>query len=244
MVDFLRSKYLHAIFLWFKEKWSPNNECWLKLTKRRSKVQLLMCFNFGPMKTIFPKTVSQWEFDYVLFKNLPRIIAACDFSPSSFKLKIGILPPLKNKYPNLKITFHIKPKFFSWVKLLQNLLLTKYLMSVAAVLRNSYTPNETLFISVYLFNYYFVIYEIYSKLYLWFQVNEQNWRFQFSKEFQGSPPEVFFGKWVLRICRKFTGENPCWSLISVNLLHIFRVLLYKNISEGLLLDIKVKESLW
>ena len=174
MVDFLRSKYLHAIFLWFKEKWSPNNECWLKLTKRRSKVQLLMCFNFGPMKNIFPKTVSQWEFDYVLFKNLPRIIAACDFSPSSFKLKIGILPPSKNKYPNLKITFHTKPKFFSWVKLLQNLLLTKYLMSVAAVLRNSYTPNETLFISVYLFNYYFVIYEIYSKLYLWFQVNEQN----------------------------------------------------------------------
>ena len=133
-----------------------------------------MCFNFGPMKNIFPKTVSQWEFDYVLFKNLPRIIAACDFSPSSFRLKIGILPPLKNKHPNLKITFHIKPKFFSWVKLLQNLLLTKYLMSVAAVLRNSYTPNETLFISVYVFNYYFVIYEIYSKLYLWFQVNEQN----------------------------------------------------------------------
>ena len=34
--------------------------------------------------------------------NLPRIIAACDFSSSSFKLKKGTLPLLKNRYLNLK----------------------------------------------------------------------------------------------------------------------------------------------
>ena len=33
------------------------------------------------------KTISQWEFDYELFTNSPRIIVACDFSPSSFKPK-------------------------------------------------------------------------------------------------------------------------------------------------------------
>ena len=45
----------------------------------------------------FPETISQWEFDYGLFTNLPRIIVACDFSPSSFKLKRGILSLLKYK---------------------------------------------------------------------------------------------------------------------------------------------------
>ena len=37
----------------------------------------------------FPRTMNQWEFDYGLFTNLPRIIVARDFSPSSFKLKRG-----------------------------------------------------------------------------------------------------------------------------------------------------------
>ena len=49
---------------------------------------------YWPMKKIFPKTVSQWEFDYGLFTNLPRIITTCDFSMSLFKLQRGILPLL------------------------------------------------------------------------------------------------------------------------------------------------------
>ena len=40
----------------------------------------------------FPKTISQWEFDYGLFTNLPRIVKFRDSSPSSFKLKRGIQP--------------------------------------------------------------------------------------------------------------------------------------------------------
>ena len=42
----------------------------------------------------FPKTINQWEFDYGLFTNLPRIIVACDFYPISFNLKRVILPLL------------------------------------------------------------------------------------------------------------------------------------------------------
>ena len=41
-----------------------------------------------------PKTINQWEFDYGLFTNLPIVFVACDFSPSSFKVKRGILPLL------------------------------------------------------------------------------------------------------------------------------------------------------
>ena len=42
----------------------------------------------------FPKTTGQLEFDCDLFTNLRRIIVVSDFSPSSFKLKIGILATL------------------------------------------------------------------------------------------------------------------------------------------------------
>ena len=34
---------------------------------------------------------------------------------------------------------------------------------------------------------------------------------------RSSPPEVFLGKGVLKICCKFTGEQPCRSAISINL---------------------------
>ena len=72
-----------------------------ELIKKRSKFQEknMSCertLNFDQWKT-FSKRVSQWEFDYGLFTNLPRIIVARDFSPSSFKLKKGILP-LLTKY--------------------------------------------------------------------------------------------------------------------------------------------------
>ena len=69
-----------------------------------------------------------------------------------------------------------------------------------------------------------------------------------------SHPEAFLVKRVLEICSKFTGEHPCWSVISinllcdfieitlkywcssVNLLQIFRAPFSKNISGELLLD--------
>ena len=41
----------------------------------------------------------------------------------------------QNTYPNLKITCHIKLKFFLWTKLLENLLIAKYLISLTASLK-------------------------------------------------------------------------------------------------------------
>ena len=40
----------------------------------------------------------------------------------------------QNKYSDLKTTFHTKPKLFLWTKLLEILLLSKFLISVAAIL--------------------------------------------------------------------------------------------------------------
>ena len=59
----------------------------LKFKKRNCHVNVLQILT---NEKHFPKTINQWEFDYVLFTNLRRIIVDCDFSPSSFKLKSGI----------------------------------------------------------------------------------------------------------------------------------------------------------
>ena len=45
----------------------------------------------------------------------------------------------KNMYPNLKTTCHIKLNFFLWNKLIENLLLAKYLLSVTAPLISNIT---------------------------------------------------------------------------------------------------------
>ena len=75
----------------------------------------------------------------------------------------------------------------------------------------------------------------------------------FESLYRSSRPEVFLGKRVLKIYRKFTGEHPCQSEISikllcnfieitlrhgcspVNLLHIFRTPFSKNTSGWLFL---------
>ena len=64
-------------------------------------------------------------------KNLLKIIVARNYSPSSFKLKKEV-PHLswQNKYPNLKTTCHIKLKFLLRTKILENILIAKYLISI------------------------------------------------------------------------------------------------------------------
>ena len=75
-----------------------------------------------------------------------------------------------------------------------------------------------------------------------------------SETIRSSHSKVFLRKFVLKICSKYAGENPCRSAISinllcnfieialshgcspVNLLHIFRKPFPKNTSERLLLD--------
>ena len=81
-------------------------------------------------------------FGYGLFTNLPRIIVACEFFPSSFKLRRGILPLDKISILTLKTTCHIKLKIFLWIKLLEKLLIVEYLISVAATLSTNPTKSS------------------------------------------------------------------------------------------------------
>ena len=57
---------------------------------------------------------------------------------------------------------------------------------------------------------------------------------------RSSPPELFLGKVLLKMCSKFTGEHPCRSVIPIKLLCKLRCFLYKNTSGELLLNKKLK----
>ena len=63
----------------------------------------------------------------------------------------------QNTHPNLKTTCHIKLKFFLWTKLLENLLLAKYLISVATPLnksRDAYLRITEYYVSQFLFSFF------------------------------------------------------------------------------------------
>ena len=98
MIGFLWSLYLHTYFLDVVRKKLQTINIYTWVDKKKIKSSRKECFkNVLEILTNekhFPKTISQWGFDYGLFTNLLRITIACDFSPSSFKLKRGILPPL------------------------------------------------------------------------------------------------------------------------------------------------------
>ena len=57
----------------------------------------------------------------------------------------------QNTYPTLKTTCHITLKFFLWTKLLENLLLAKYLISVAAPLTSSNKKKKFCLVLIYFF---------------------------------------------------------------------------------------------
>ena len=51
---------------------------------------------------------------------------------------------------------------------------------------------------------------------------EHNWKSWFLGLLRSTPPEVFLGKDVLKICSKFTGDHSCRSMISIKLLCKFK----------------------
>ena len=91
MVGFHWSLYSDTLFIWYGEKQTPNNNYLLELiSKEYQEFKRRILTN----EKNFPKTISQSEFNYGMFTNLPKIIIAYNFSPSSFKLRSGILPLL------------------------------------------------------------------------------------------------------------------------------------------------------
>ena len=98
------------------------------------------------MIKFFRKSMSQQQFDYGLFTKWfvykIRTSITCNFSASLFNV---CYLPWQNICSNIKTTRHIKSKFVLWTKLPKNLLLAKYLIYVAATLKNLNTQNDEVF---------------------------------------------------------------------------------------------------
>ena len=106
------------------------------MIKRRSKVQeknvLRTCLKFWPMKNIFRKLLANEGLIMVCLQIYQELLSLATFLRVHSNSKEVSYLPWQNKYPNLKTTCHIKPKFFVWTKLRKNVLLAKYLIYVSA----------------------------------------------------------------------------------------------------------------
>ena len=142
---------------------------------------------------------------------------------------------LSKMYPNLKTTY-ISNYIFLWTKLLENLLLAKYLISVAGPLifkklcKHRLSRQPILTSKTY---NHTVGYNHTSadgnlgllantknkpdKYYLpaaftLFTHFDNYWR-DTELTSRSSNSEVFLGKGILKICSKFTGEHSCWATL-------------------------------
>ena len=118
-------------------------------------------------------------------QNLPRIIAAGEFSPSSSNSKEVSYLSWQNTTPNLKTTCHIKLKFFLWTKLLEYLLLAKYLISVAAPLG---VARQNTFAGKVMWPFQTVIYRFYLSKYTIMYLSD--WYHVFVKSFPQRTPVI------------------------------------------------------
>ena len=107
--------------------------------KRRSKVQEknMSCeraLNFDQWKTFSenfkPMRVRLW----LVYKFYRELLSLATFLRVHSNWKEVSYLSWQNAYPNLKTTCHVKLKFVLWTKLLENSLIAKYLISVAAPL--------------------------------------------------------------------------------------------------------------
>ena len=93
------------------------------------------CFKFWPMKSIFSKLWTNESLIIACLQIYRELLSLATFLRVHSNSKEVSYLSWQNTYPNLKTTCHIKLKFFLWTKLLENLLLAKYLISVAAPLK-------------------------------------------------------------------------------------------------------------
>ena len=111
------------------------------LIKRRSKVEEnnMSCeraLNFDQWNTFSEnfKPMRVWLL-LLVYKIYRELLSLATFLQIRWNSKEVSYVFWQNTYPNLKTTCHIQLKFFLWTKLLENLLLAKYLISVAAPLK-------------------------------------------------------------------------------------------------------------
>ena len=125
--------YVCSLITNFKEKISTRAN--QKMIKNSSKDYVSKTwFKFWPMTKIFRKIWANKSLFMACLQDCQKWLSFATFRPVHSNLKEVSYILWQNKYSNLKTPCHIKPKSFLGIKLLENLLLAKYLISVAATL--------------------------------------------------------------------------------------------------------------
>ena len=114
----------------------------LELIKRRSKVQETnmsceLALNFDQWKTFSKNYKPMRVWLWLVYKFTENFYPLTTFLRVHSNSKEVSHLSWQNTYHNLKTTCHIQLKLFLWTKLLENLLLAKYLISVTLPLSNS-----------------------------------------------------------------------------------------------------------
>ena len=70
----------------------------MKTNSSRKEHVMWKCLIFWPMKSIFQKTISEWDSDYGLFTYLLTIIVACHFSQKKYGAGWKMVNPKVEKW--------------------------------------------------------------------------------------------------------------------------------------------------
>ena len=134
---------MFAFTSWFSHEVCIHIQCFTDVVRRvnRKKIKSLrkeyvmwMCFKFWPINSIFRKLWTKKSLIMACLRIYQELLPLVTFLRNHPNSKEVSYVSWQNTYPNLKTTCHIKLKFFLWTKLVENLLLAKYLISVAAAL--------------------------------------------------------------------------------------------------------------
>ena len=93
------------------------------------------CFKFWSVQMIFRKLWANEGFLMACLQIYPELLSLTTFLRVQSNSKEVSYLSWQNTCPTSKTTCHAKLKFFLWTKLLENLLLAKYLISVTMPLK-------------------------------------------------------------------------------------------------------------
>ena len=116
-----------------------------KIKSSRKEYVMWLCFKFWPIKSIFPKLWVNEGLIMACLQIYRKLLLLVTFLRVHSNSKEVSYLPWQNTYPNLKTTCHIKLKFFLWTKLIENLLLAKYLISVTAPFKEGWFRKKVMF---------------------------------------------------------------------------------------------------
>ena len=131
---------LEYVFLWCSEKSNFKQKISTRVNQKNiislwKEYDAWRWFKFWPIKNIFRKLKANASLFIACLQNYRKWLSFATFRRVRSNSKGVFYFSWQNKYSNLKATGHIKPKCFFWTKLLDKVLLTKYLISVASTLK-------------------------------------------------------------------------------------------------------------